>query len=267
MKTLVKTPPPHIHASESVTALFWKTAAALLPILCISIFYGRLDALRLLVFSVTGAVLGEWAGRKLFQKTLSIQDGHAVLMGLLLGLILPQEASSWQASLAAFFSLFVGKEIFGGLGAHPFNLVFVGLAFFYLNFPGARTALIFQEGIPAWIAVGISCLIFGWQKIIHWEVSLLYLAALSFISLLAGLSPFQIVSPGILFAAFFILTDDITTPMTRPGLRLYALGAGVLSALLARFPSPLEGIGYAVLVMNACVPWIDHSVRPGKGRQ
>ena len=72
----------------------------------------------------------------------------------------------------------------------------------------------------------------------------------------------SVLSGGLLFGAVFMATDYVTTPMTRAGQVIYAVGAGLFVALIRAFGSYPEGVTYAILLMNVVTPLIDRAVRP-----
>ncbi|HEU0283368.1 MAG TPA: electron transport complex subunit RsxD [Gallionella sp.] len=59
-----------------------------------------------------------------------------------------------------------------------------------------------------------------------------------------------------MLGAFFILTDPITSPTTNKGKLIFAAGAGLLTYLIRAFGSFPDGMAFATLLMNICVPLI-----------
>jgi len=66
----------------------------------------------------------------------------------------------------------------------------------------------------------------------------------------------------IFLAAFFIVTDPATIPLTRPGRRWFAAGAGALGAALSLWAGPLPGVVHSILLMNGLAPVLDRKFRP-----
>ena len=125
------------------------------------------------------------------------------------------------------------------------------------------------EAIP--LAILLGGLVLLALKTINWRIPLCYLATLSLLALLlppgdrmTGHAPWLAGNPlvhlfggGSLFAAFFMLTDPVTSPFTPGGRVAYALFAA-LYTMLIRFYTPYpDGIVLAVLLANASVPLID----------
>lgn len=75
---------------------------------------------------------------------------------------------------------------------------------------------------------------------------------------------YHILTGGILLAGFFMATDYTTSPVSKKGQFVYALGAGLLTAVIRKFGGYPEGVTYAILIMNIATPLIDKYVRPRK---
>ncbi len=119
----------------------------------------------------------------------------------------------------------------------------------------------------------------AWRGIFDWRLpvatllavasfsGLLYLA--SFIGLLdpayseRSLTPlFMLFSGGLVFAAVFMVTDPVTTPITPKGAWIFGSGVGLLVVLIRVFGGLPEGVMYAVLLMNATTPLINRWTQP-----
>lgn len=66
----------------------------------------------------------------------------------------------------------------------------------------------------------------------------------------------------LLFGAFFIATDPVSSPMTAKGRFVFGLGIGTLIMLLRLFSGYPEGVMFAVLLMNAVTPLINRWTIP-----
>lgn len=73
---------------------------------------------------------------------------------------------------------------------------------------------------------------------------------------------FQVFAGGALLGAVFMATDYVTSPMSRRGMIIYGVGIGVLTILIRTWGAYPEGISFAILIMNACVPLINMYVKP-----
>lgn len=108
------------------------------------------------------------------------------------------------------------------------------------------------------------------QRIISWHLPTAFLAALAAISLaFYAINPaqyagpmFHLMSGASLLAAFFIITDPVSGPTTPRGKLYFAAGAGVLTYLIRVYGGYPDGVAFAVLIMNMCVPLIDALTQP-----
>lgn len=57
-------------------------------------------------------------------------------------------------------------------------------------------------------------------------------------------------------------TDYTTTPMTVKGQYVFAIGAGILTAIIRVWGGYPEGVSYSILLMNLVVPIIEAHTRP-----
>ncbi len=73
---------------------------------------------------------------------------------------------------------------------------------------------------------------------------------------------FMLFSGGILFAAVFMVTDPVSTPTTRKGAWIFGIGVGFLVVIIRLFGGLPEGVMYAILLMNAVNPYINHYTQP-----
>jgi electron transport complex protein RnfD len=109
-----------------------------------------------------------------------------------------------------------------------------------------------------------------WQRIISWHIPVSMLATLA---LLAGV--FHLIDPqhyaGVLvhllsgaslLGAFFIATDLVTSPVTYRGQLVFGAGCGALVFIIRNWAGYPEGMAFAVMLMNACTPLIDHYLKP-----
>ena len=255
---MVNLTPPHIRQEGSVPARMWTTAAALLPVSFVfTIFFG-FDGFRLLTVAVTAAVLSELLIEKLLKKKVKIGDGSAVITGIMLALWLPPTLPSWGVALGAFVALFLGREIFGGLGNYPFHPALVGFFFLSLE-PFEAFFWDPPQGLhlPAASAILLGGLFLLFRRSFYWEIPLLYLGALFIFS--AGRAPLFSTFP--FLAAFFLVTDPVTTPVSRTGERWFALGSGALTAAVLHWFPHGAAVAASLLLANALTPGIDISCR------
>ena len=109
-----------------------------------------------------------------------------------------------------------------------------------------------------------------YKRIIAWHIPL---ALLGTIALAAGVMHlydpshyagpvYHLVSGATLLGAFFIATDLVTSPVSARGQILFGAGCGLLIYIIRTWAGYPEGVAFAVMLMNACTPLIDHWVKP-----
>jgi Na+-translocating ferredoxin:NAD+ oxidoreductase subunit D len=69
---------------------------------------------------------------------------------------------------------------------------------------------------------------------------------------------FQLLAGGLMFGAVYMITDPVTSPVTRPGRWLYGLIVGAVVVLIRLFGAYPEGVAFALLIGNMFVPLIDY---------
>ena len=74
----------------------------------------------------------------------------------------------------------------------------------------------------------------------------------------------QVFGGGLMLGAIFMATDYVTSPITKKGQIIYAIGCGALTVLIRYFGGYNEGVSYAILVMNTCAVLLDRIGRPTK---
>ena len=66
---------------------------------------------------------------------------------------------------------------------------------------------------------------------------------------------------GLMLGAFFMATDYVTSPMTPWGKIIFGIGIGVILMVIRTWGAYPEGVSFAILIMNACVPLLN-KIRP-----
>jgi Na+-translocating ferredoxin:NAD+ oxidoreductase subunit D len=108
------------------------------------------------------------------------------------------------------------------------------------------------------------------QKIISWHLPTAFLGALALISGAFWLvDPAHFTSPLLhifsgasLLCAFFIITDPVSGPTTPKGKLWFAAGVALITYLVRVYGGYPDGVAFAVIFMNICVPLIDASTQP-----
>ena len=118
----------------------------------------------------------------------------------------------------------------------------------------------------------LACLLGGFYLCIRraasWQIPasmLLTVASLSAIAQAFGAQQtlgHHLFGGALLFGAFFIATDPVSSPLTPKGKWLFGAGIGALVLFIRNFSGYPEGVMFAVLLMNALVPLINRWTIP-----
>ena len=108
------------------------------------------------------------------------------------------------------------------------------------------------------------------QKIITWHLPTAFLSALALVSGVFWIvnpahfaSPlFHLFSGASMLAAFFIITDPVSGPTTPKGKLYFAAGIAIMTYLIRVYGGYPDGVAFAVIFMNICVPLIDAHTQP-----
>lgn len=103
-------------------------------------------------------------------------------------------------------------------------------------------------------------------RIINWRIPVFFIGTVCIGTYLGGLiypNTFEdpllsILVGGVMFGAFFVATDPITSPYTQKGRILYGIGLGILTIVIRNFAAFPEGVMFAVIIMNALAPQLDN---------
>lgn len=289
---------PHIRHGETTQSLMLQVIIALTPCVIAGVYRFGLSAALLLAVSMLTAVLAEYIWQKLAKQPVKVQDLSALLTGLILGLNLPPTAPWWLAVIGSALAILLVKQLFGGIGDNFVNPALAARAILLASWPVHMTKFIqplnglvsgvdavtsatplmmpnvnivnlFTGNIPGaigevskmMILLGLLYLVF--TKVISWRIPVCMLATTALMAWLLGGDPLRaILSGGVMFGAVFMATDYTTTPMTAKGQIVFAVGAGLIVAIIRKYGSYPEGVTYAILLMNIVTPLIDKYMRP-----
>lgn len=73
---------------------------------------------------------------------------------------------------------------------------------------------------------------------------------------------FMLFSGGLMLGAVYMATDMVTSPVTHRGAWIFGFGIGFLVVLIRVWGGLPEGVMYAILLMNALVPFINRATQP-----
>ena len=201
--------------------------------------------------------------------------------------------------LGGIFAIIVVKQVFGGLGQNFMNPALGARCFLMISFAARMTTFtydgvttatplaVMEQGksvdvmksflgfVPGTIGetsallliIGGAYLVF--KKVISPIIPCVYVAVVAIFVLIFGGHGFdlsymaaQIFSGGLMLGAIFMATDYSTSPMTVRGGVIFAVGIGLITMCIRLWGAYPEGMSFAILIMNACVPLINKYVKP-----
>ena len=75
---------------------------------------------------------------------------------------------------------------------------------------------------------------------------------------------FMLFSGGLMLGAWYMATDMVTSPVTNKGCWIFGVSIGLLVVIIRIWGGLPEGVMYAILLMNALVPFINRATQPRK---
>ncbi|MCI9663579.1 MAG: RnfABCDGE type electron transport complex subunit D [Lachnospiraceae bacterium] len=290
---------PHIRSRVTTSNIMLAVVIALLPAAGFGIYNFGLDALILILVTVSSTVLTEFLYEKAMHRPVTIGDFSAVVTGLLLALNLPSTLPWWVAVIGGIFAILVVKMLFGGLGQNFMNPALGARCFLLISYTSlmcnfetdtytgatplaslkagenvnildmviGRTAGTIGETSMVAIVIGACFLIL--LGIIDLKISGSYLVSfLLFLTFFGGhgfdpafLSA-HLAGGGLMLGAFFMATDYVTRPVTKKGQYVYGVLLGILTGIFRIFGPSAEGVSYAIIIGNLLVPLIEKITFP-----
>ncbi|MBQ7297433.1 MAG: RnfABCDGE type electron transport complex subunit D [Alistipes sp.] len=135
------------------------------------------------------------------------------------------------------------------------------------NMPGSL-------GEVAAVAIILGFLYLLWRKVITWHIPVTVLATMAVFAFVVALTKggdaallwqfplFHVLAGGAMLGAIFMATDYATSPMTVKGSVIFAIGIGAITMCIRLWGAYPEGMSFAILIMNACVPLINKYIKP-----
>ena len=292
---------PHFKGNNSTRRIMLDVIIALCPAAIAACVIFGLRSMVLIGVCVSTCVLLEYASRKIMKRDTTIGDLSAVVTGLLLALNLPVDINPLIAMFGCLIAIVVVKQMFGGIGMNFVNPALAARIVLLVSFPSAMMHWVTAAGAPAAAqidattsatplaaapgvysyidlligrcggSIGEVCavaLILGGiylvvRRVISPIIPCVYLATAALMSLIVGLDPlYQLLSGGLLLGAIFMATDYTTSPVTKWGKVIFAVGCGFFTILLRAYSNMPEGVSFSILLMNILVPHIERLTTP-----
>ena len=291
---------PHVRCSVNTQNLMLDVVIAMIPAAAFGVYNFGFHALLVLLITSAVCVASEYVYEKLMHKPITIADGSARVTGMILALNMPPQIPVWVPALGGIFAIIVVKQLFGGLGQNFMNPALAARCFLLISFAGKMTTFtephsdavasatpmamlkageqvdvgaMFVGNIPGTIGeVSVIMLLIGAaylvvRKVISLRIPLTYIATVAvFAAIYSGFDmtyvAAHICGGGLIFGAFFMATDYVTSPITPKGQYVFGVCLGLLTALFRIFGGSAEGVSYAIIFCNILVPLIEKYTLP-----
>ena len=297
---------PHVRSKVSTQNIMFDVAIAMVPALIWGVMQFGIRSLIVVAATVLSCVLSEYVYEKLMKKPITISDGSALVTGMILGLNMPPAIPIWIPCLGGVFAIIIVKQLYGGLGQNWMNPALAARCFLLISFAGAMTQFtdpvtdaiasatplatikaggefdvmsMFIGTIPGTIGeVSVIALLIGaayllYKKVISIRIPATYILTFAVFAFIFGQHNLnyvlaEVCGGGLIFGAFFMATDYVTSPITPNGQSVFGICLGVLTGLFRIFGGSAEGVSYAIIICNMLVPQIEKFTLPtafGKG--
>ena len=219
----------------------------------------------------------------------ALADGSAVVAGVIVGFAMPPFAPWFVAAFAAASGMILAKHCYGGLGNNVFNPAMAGYALAFVSFPAHFDGWVVNETLMQTVfgnidaissptplsaarlsdavinesppmLLPIACIVGGTAllilRIADWRLTFGFLFGAFVVALLYD-DIATILHGGLMFAAFFVITDPATAAATSRGRLLYAFGAGAFAIWLRKQGAHADSVAFAILAANMLAPLFD----------
>ena len=300
-KLIVSVSPHYHKQDASTQRVMLDVLIALAPALVAGCLIFGMRSLLVVLISAANCALLETIWNKLMKKTNTVEDLSAVVTGVLIAFNVPASMPVWQLLVGDFIAIIIVKMLFGGIGRNFVNPALVGRVTMMLSFTSSMTAYatnvakvdVLSSATPLSVInnlkfsdlgtlllgrhggmLGETCavaLILGGvylcvRQVIKPTIPVCFTASVFVFTLLfngfnAQAALLSVFSGGLMLGAIFMATDYVTSPMTKKGQIIFAVGCGFLTTCIRLFASSAEGVSFAILLMNLLVPYINEGTR------
>lgn len=281
---------PFVRSKNDINRMFlYMCVALMIPAVYGFLFFG-VKVVAIVLTSVVTCFLSEVFYNLIKFKKIKVEDLSFLVTGLILALTMPEKVPLYIVVASAFFSIFVVKLVFGGLGLNKFNPAntgrcFAGVVssgflgeFFNIIINGEEFTSLASGGtntlqnLIAGQAVGgigttcilviVICFVFlTYTGVVDFKIPII--SAIAYFvtaNLLVGFEPAvqNLLSGSFLFVAVFMMTDPNTSPDGFFTKIVYSVLFGSLSALVWNLGLLGENTVFVVaLFVNVLAPIMD----------
>ncbi len=236
---------------------------------------------------IIGALVAIGIGKMSFGGLGKNPFNPALVGRVFLLISFPVQMTTWPLPGQNLFSMVSVPTTDATTGATPLGLFNEGVNPFQADFwDDCWNVFIghiggsFGEVSALFILLGALYLL--WKKIITWHIPVSFIGTAFIFSLILWLvnpvhmeivdgteklvgyiNPvLSIFTGGIMLGACFMATDMVTSPMSKWGQVVFGIGCGLLTIIIRNWGAYPEGVSFAILLMNACVPLINKGFKP-----
>lgn len=291
---------PHVRSKDTTQSIMFDVAIAMVPASIYGVWQFGMSALIVLIATVLSCVLSEYVFETIMKKPITVTDGSAVVTGMILALNMPPRIPVWIPCLGGVFAIIVVKQLYGGLGQNFMNPALAARCFLLISFAGKMTTFTepFSDAVAsatpmaalkAGESVDVTAMFIGrisgtigevsvialligglylvWRKVITLRIPLTYIGTVAvFAAIFGGFDMNYVLAHvcggGLIFGAFFMATDYVTSPITPKGQYVFGVALGLLTGLFRIFGGSAEGVSYAIIFCNILVPLIEKYTLP-----
>ena len=288
---------PHVRDTVTTKSIMYDVLIAMLPAAAFGVFQFGFHALLVIIITMAACALSEYVYEYALGKPITIMDGSALVTGMILALNMPANIPLWIPVLGGVFAIVVVKQLYGGLGQNFMNPALAGRCFLLISFAGKMSnftldgwsgatplaqlkagqavdvTAMFIGQIPGTIGeVSVIALLVGAaymvaKKVISLRIPLTYILTTAVFVFIFGQQDLGFVAAhvcggGLIFGAFFMATDYVTSPITPKGQIAFGVLLGILTGLFRLFGGSAEGVSYAIIISNMLVPLIEKFTLP-----
>ena len=233
--------------------------------------------------TVIGVLTAVLLGKQVFGG-LGYNPFNPAMVGYVVLLIsFPVQMSSWAVPrelgavpgiTEALQRIFLPGSIDALTGATPLDLLRQNTGLLFDDLMTARPELSGWAGV-GWFEVNLAFLAGGlwllYRRVFTWHAPIAMLATLALCALMGfdggssqsgGSALFHLFSGASMFAAFFIITDPVSSAVSNRGRLIFGGLIGLLIYLIRTLGNYPDAVAFAVLILNFCAPFIDHYTQP-----
>lgn len=281
---------PFVHSGNDVNKMFLYTSVALtIPAVYGVIFFG-IQAFFVILLSLVTCLISEMLFNFINKKKFKVDNFSFFVTGMVLALTLPVEVPFYVVIGSGFFSIFVVKQVFGGIGFNKFNPALCGRCLAGVIAPALASELYtFTLNEETYISltrggensisnllsgqavggIGTTCIvlifvcafILAYTKVIDVKIPIVAILAYFLVGTISvgyEKALLNMFSGSFIFICVFMLTDPNTSPDTLLGKLIYSILFGVFSALVWQNGNLGENSLFAVaLAVNILAPIFD----------